>query len=92
MTTNKPLEWAELWAAMDEHPDEWIPTTEAMQDEMLNVLPPRAYGPNRFLVGEPHHDDPTTGLPVYACFRRRRHEGRYVYEARYLTTWQFQNL
>jgi hypothetical protein len=32
---NKPLEWKELWDAMDANPNEWIPTTEAMYWEML---------------------------------------------------------
>ena len=38
---NKPLEWKELWDAMEANPSEWIPTTEAMYWEMLGVVPPR---------------------------------------------------
>ena len=85
----EPKEWAELWAAMKASPDQWIETTERMQDEMLNVLPPRAYGPSCFLMGEPDHDD-EHGRPTYACFRRRRVDGRPVYEARYLSFEQFE--
>ena len=67
----KPLEWSDLWAAMDARPDEWIQTTEHMHDEMLNCLPPRAGGSGAFLVGEPktHRAD---GQAVYTCFVRNR--------------------
>lgn len=53
MTERKTYEWAELWAQMDAHPDEWIATTEGMFYEMLEVLPPAAYAVRGFLVGEP---------------------------------------
>ncbi len=48
---NKPLEWQALWDAMDTNPDQWIPTTEKMYWEMLEVLPPRKQSRSAFLVG-----------------------------------------
>ena len=66
---SKPLEWAELWAAMDANPDAWIETTEAMYWEMLEVLPPRKMlGPN-FMVGEPLRSN-GKGEAVHACFTK----------------------
>ena len=35
---NKPLEWKELWDAMDANPEQWIPTTKNMYWEMLILL------------------------------------------------------
>jgi hypothetical protein len=65
---NQPLEWAELWTAMDASP-EWVPTTETMYYEMLEAVPPAAMGGGAFLVGEAHHHN-GDGQPVYAMFRR----------------------
>ena len=66
---NKPLEWKELWDAMDANPSEWIPTTEAMYWEMLEVLPPRKMQGQNFLVGEPlRHNG--QGEAVYSCFTK----------------------
>ncbi len=64
---SRPLEWQELWDAMDAHPDMWIPTTERMTYEALGVFPPVRLASNALLVGEPlRHDD--KGRAVYACF------------------------
>ena len=64
----KKLEWAELWAAMDESPEAWIKTTEAMYWAMLECLPPRKMSQNAFLVGEPlRHNERGA---VHACFLR----------------------
>lgn len=46
------LEWQALWDAMEAAPDAWIPTTENMWWQMLEVLPPRAQTRGAFLVGE----------------------------------------
>ena len=90
MATNSPdagpLEWAPLWDAMEARPDEWIETTDGMYIEMLECLPPRAYRSDGFLAGEPHHDDPTTGEPLFAAFIRSPF-GRIF--ARYRTVAQF---
>ena len=81
------LEWSALWAAMDDKPDDWIPTTEAMYWHMLEVVPPRAHCLGAFLVGEPqrHNED---GKAVHACFKQVGN----VYSARYLTVEQFKGI
>ena len=81
---SKPLEWAELWAAMDANPDAWIETTEAMYWEMLEVLPPRKMlGPN-FMVGEPLRSN-GKGEAVHACFTNFGD----TYKARNMTLKEF---
>ena len=80
----KTLEWSDLWAAMDAHPDEWIPTTEAMYWEMLEVLPPRKMVGQNFMVGEPlRHNN--KGEAVHACFTKFGD----TYKARNLTVAEF---
>ena len=81
---NAKLEWAELWAAMDASPAEWIPTTEAMYWQMLEVLPPRAMRGRCFLVGEALRDN-ENGQAVYACFNKLGDD----YFARNLTVEEF---
>ena len=66
---NKPLEWKELWDAMDANPSEWIPTTEAMYWEMLGVVHPRKMIGEQFLVGEALRSD-GNGEAVYSCFTK----------------------
>lgn len=83
-----PLEWAELWSAMRTEPHPWIMTTEAMNDAMLNALPPRAGGYGCFLVGEADHHN-NEGRAVYACFKTIYGGG---YEARYMTIAEFAEL
>ena len=63
------LEWQALWDAMKANPAEWIPTTEEMYWEMLEVLPPRAQKRGAFLVGEADYHN-AEGYPVYSCFKR----------------------
>jgi hypothetical protein len=63
----KQLEWQELWNAMDASPNEWIPTTEAMYWQMLEVLPPRKMLGQNFLVGEAN-DHNSDGEAVYSAF------------------------
>lgn len=84
--TAKPaaLEWSALWAAMKAAPGQWIETTEAMSWHMLEVLPPRAGGWGRFLVGEPATHN-AAGEPVYTCFRKVGAR----YEARDMTVREF---
>jgi hypothetical protein len=81
---NRPLVWAELWAAMEAKPDAWIPTTEEMYWEMLEALPPAGWIGGAFLVGEPHHHD-ADGYAVFACFRQ---QGK-LFHARHLNKPQF---
>lgn len=85
------LEHAALWDAMKAQPDKWHPTTRAMYDEMLEVLPPAAMGPawqgSPFLVGEPYTHD-SEGRAVYACFMESMNE---VCLATYMTLEQFQD-
>lgn len=82
--TQTPLEWQPLWDAMKAKPDAWIPTTENMYNEMLNVLPPRAWTGGAFLVGEAYTHN-AEGYPVYACFKQVGNE----YEARHMTLREF---
>lgn len=86
-TTTAPLEWSDLWAAMDTQPAEWIETTEAMYWQMLEVVPPRLQSPSRFLVGEPQRHN-AEGHAVHACFWERS-DGRYF--AKYQTVQQFRS-
>ena len=80
----QPLEWQNLWDAMKSNPAEWIPTTEKMYWEMLEVLPPRAHIGASFLVGEPLHDD-DQGQAVYSCFNNSFGK----YSAKNLTVKEF---
>lgn len=82
-----PLEWSDLWAAMDASPDAWVHTTEAMYWQMLEFLPPRADAGNRFLVGEPKTHN-AEGKAVHACFWER--DGSYF--AKHMTVEQFWSL
>lgn len=80
-----PLEWAELWAAMDAAPAEWIETTERMYFEMLECVPPRAMRHDSFLVGEPKtHNE--RGEAVHACFSRIG----VTFHAKHMTVAEFQ--
>ena len=86
-TIDRPLEWNELWAAMDAAPTTWIPTTEHMYWEMLECVPPAAMDGGRFLVGEANNHN-SNGEPVYACFKVI-HTNPETYEARYMTLREF---
>lgn len=79
-----PLVWQPLWDAMEANPTAWIPTTEQMYWEMLEVLPPRLMTGSAFLVGEAHHHN-AEGQAVYACFSQTGEN----YRARYMTAQQF---
>jgi hypothetical protein len=81
---NKPLEWKELWDAMDANPDAWIPTTEAMYWQMLEVLPPIKMLGENFLVGEAN-DHNENGEASYACFTKFGD----TYKAKHLTVKEF---
>ena len=81
------LEWKPLWDAMEADPAAWIPTTEKMYWEMLEVLPPRAQTYDAFLVGEPLRDN-GNGEALYACFSRTGKN----YRARNLTVKQFKEM
>lgn len=82
--TAQALEWQALWDAMDAQPEAWIPTTEAMYWEMLEVLPPRKMLGRNFLVGEPLRTN-EQGEMVYRCFTKFKN----TYKARNLTLAQF---
>ena len=66
---NNPLEWQALWDAMDANPTDWIPTTEKMYWDMLEVLPPRKMLGQNFLVGEALRSN-GNGEAVYSCFTK----------------------
>ena len=83
-TETKPLEWQELWDAMDASPNEWIPTTEAMYWQMLECLPPRKMIGQNFLVGEVN-DHTEDGQGIYACFTKFGD----TYKAKHLTVAEF---
>jgi len=78
------LEWQDLWDAMNANPDEWIPTTEHMYWEMLEVLPPEKMLGHSFLVGEASHDN-GHGEAVYSCFIKFGD----TYKAKNLTVAEF---
>lgn len=88
MNETKQLVWAELWAAMDANPDQWIETTEAMYWEMLEVLPPRKMIGRSFLVGEADHHN-SEGYPVYSCFTKLGYKQLDTYKAKKLSYKQF---
>lgn len=67
--SNTPLEWQELWDAMDANPNEWILTTESMYWEMLGAVPPIKMIGRNFVVGEPLRSN-GQGEAVYSCFAR----------------------
>jgi hypothetical protein len=81
------LEWQPLWDAMEANPEAWIPTTEKMYWEMLEVLPPRAHSRRAFLVGEAlrHNGE---GYPVYSCFKKTRDD----YHAKNMTLKEFKEI
>jgi hypothetical protein len=81
---DKPLEWNELWAAMDANPEAWILTTEKMYWEMLEVLPPRKMLGKNFLVGEALRHN-SAGEEVYSCFTNCGE----TYKAKNLTVNEF---
>jgi len=85
MSTTKPLEWADLWAAMDAQPDAWIPTTEEMYWDMLEAVPPRCQTARAFLVGEARRHD-SNGHAVHACFKQVGSE----FFAKHMTVAEFQ--
>ncbi len=84
---SQPLEWSELWAAMDLAPSEWIETTEGMYWQMLECVPPRVTTTGRFLVGEPKTHN-AEGKAVHACFRRVGTD----YFAKHMTVSEFWSL
>lgn len=79
-----PLEWQALWDAMDASPEAWLPTTEKMYWEMLEVLPPRKMIGRSFLVGEKLRHN-SAGEAVYSCFAKFGD----TYEAKNLTVAEF---
>jgi len=93
----QPVEWDQLWEAMRLTQHSWIPTTENMYYEMLEVLPPEAMGNGGFLVGEPNHHN-NDNEPVYACFMRSKGfefgGTNYVdtFKAQYLTVSEFNKM
>ena len=84
---SQSLEWQPLWDAMDAHPSDWIPTTEAMNWEMLGAVPPKAYINGAFLVGEASHSN-AEGRTMYACFRKTNGQ----FYAKHLTFEQFKGM
>jgi hypothetical protein len=79
-----PLEWQALWDAMDASPEAWIPTTEKMYWDMLEVLPPRKMLGRNFLVGEALRHN-SAGEAVYSCFTQFGD----TYKAKNLTVAEF---
>jgi hypothetical protein len=80
----RPLEWQELWDAMDAHPDKWVPTTNHMWCKMRDSTPPQAYADGVFLCSEPVRGD-EEGNNLYPCFAGI---GRRYY-ARFMTREEF---
>ena len=78
------LEWQALWDAMDANPDAWIPTTEKMYWDMLEVLPPTKMLGANFLVGEALRSN-GQGEAVYSCFTKFGD----TYKAKHLTVAEF---
>lgn len=58
-------------AQAQDTPITWAPTTEDRYSELLECLPPAAYRPGGFLVGEPWDHHAITGAPRYqACIHK----------------------
>ena len=74
-------------AALQDAPVVWEPVSEERYDEMLEVLPPAAYGSGGFLVGEPWDHHTLTGRPRYQAFIKRGHE--YLTSNRPMTKAEF---
>lgn len=70
----------------------WVETTQAMFDEMLNVLPPADQRGGGFLVGEAHHHDPQTHEETYAGFLETDVNNVTRFFARYLSVRQFRKI
>ena len=84
-----PLEWDDLWRAMDALPHTWILTTENMFYRMLDAVPPQDMGSGGFLVGEAQYHN-AANEPVYACFAELPDGlGGSYFAARYLTQREF---
>jgi len=83
-TDMKPLEWQELWKAMDANPQGRIPTTGAMDWHKLEGLPPRKMLGQNFLVGEAVRSN-GHGETVYAGFTKFGD----TYKAKNLTLAEF---
>ena len=66
-----PFEYSALFQIMDAHPRQWVPTTEKMYYDMLEVLPPvksRSDGGwTGFLMGEPVNHD-AWGDAIYSAY------------------------
>lgn len=69
----EPFEYSALFQLMDATPRQWVPTTEKMFYDMLEAIPPVAYGKAEnwtgFLMGEPVTHD-TQGDAIYSAYIR----------------------
>jgi hypothetical protein len=64
-------EWQAHRGGIQRGPIMWETTTEEEYNDMMNVLPPAAYGPGAFLVGEPADHEADSGKPRYQAYRSR---------------------
>ena len=80
-------DWVAWKAEQQRTPVTWEAATEDEYHEMLNVLPPRIYGSNGFLVGEPGDHEADTGEGRYAAYTQRG--GEYLKSSRPMTVREF---
>lgn len=83
-------EFCQSKAATQDTPIIWEPVTEEHYYEMLEVLPPAAYLPHGFLVGEPWDHHALTGRPRYQAFIGDK--GGYFASSRPMTKREFMEL
>ena len=74
-------------AATQDTPITWSPITEEVYWDAMDALPPAAYRPDGFLLGEPYDHHALTGQPRYDAYKQA--EGDYYHASRPLTVAEF---
>ena len=76
-------DWQAQAVKRQQTPLAWLTTTAQKYEDMLNVLPPIAWGRGAFCVGEPHDHCIATGQPRYEAYRQ--HGERFYVSSRPVT-------
>lgn len=64
-------DWQAHRGGIQRTPIVWETATEEEYNDMIGVLPPAAYEPGAFLVGEPADHEADSGSPRYQAYRHR---------------------
>ena len=67
----KLSDWQAHRAEQQRTPVTWLETDADTYHDMMGVLPPAAFEPGGFLVGEPSGHEADTGRPRFAAYRHR---------------------